>query len=322
MANTPRLVSAYTLDALTPLSPKPIAANRAPTTADTGYIPGQLWIFVANNAAYILTSVANGLANWLLIETSGGAGVFTTLVSTGQFNLDTTAVGANTLGNTTGGTSLAISVGTGGFSVTGVAGSAITIGTGVTTGAISFAGDQTTGTLNIGGTGANSGTATILGGTGAQIVNIANSTGGKTVNIATGAGINDVVIGSLTTSSQTIIQAGTNGLELNAGGAVTVATATNSTATTTAVINKNVGQATFTGQTTAAAGSLVLTITNSVVSATSAILVSAANQGSNDAQMTVTRVQPGTGSFVVTLLNNGAAALNGDVLITFWVVAV
>jgi len=37
--------------------------------------------------------------------------------------------------------------------------------------------------------------------------------------------------------------------------------------------------------------------------------------------MTVTRVTPGAGSFTVTLTNNGAAALNGDVLITFWIIA-
>jgi hypothetical protein len=35
--------------------------------------------------------------------------------------------------------------------------------------------------------------------------------------------------------------------------------------------------------------------------------------------MTVQRVNPGAGSFTVTTKNNGAAALNGDVFISFWV---
>ena len=45
------------------------------------------------------------------------------------------------------------------------------------------------------------------------------------------------------------------------------------------------------------------------------------NKGANDAQMTVTRVEPAAGSFIVTGTNNGAAALNGDVIISFWILA-
>ena len=50
------------------------------------------------------------------------------------------------------------------------------------------------------------------------------------------------------------------------------------------------------------------------------MLVTASNLGANDAQMTVTRVVPALGSLTVTVKNNGAAALNGDVNLNFWVV--
>jgi hypothetical protein len=88
----------------------------------------------------------------------------------------------------------------------------------------------------------------------------------------------------------------------------------------TAVISAFIGSATFTGFTTAAAGTQIFTITNAIVTAASGIIVTASNTGANVAQMTVIRVNPGAGSFGVTLLNNGAAALNGNVIISFIIV--
>jgi len=35
--------------------------------------------------------------------------------------------------------------------------------------------------------------------------------------------------------------------------------------------------------------------------------------------MTITRVVPAAGSFVVSCTNNGAAALNGNCVLTFWI---
>ena len=84
--------------------------------------------------------------------------------------------------------------------------------------------------------------------------------------------------------------------------------------------NFNVVAATFTGFTTAAAASQVFTLTNSLISATSQVFVTAANEGANDAQMSVMRVKRLAGSMEVTLKNNGAAALNGNVTITAWVI--
>jgi hypothetical protein len=38
--------------------------------------------------------------------------------------------------------------------------------------------------------------------------------------------------------------------------------------------------------------------------------------------MTVGRVIPGAGSFTVSAINNGAAALNGNIVLAFWILKV
>src|SRR4029077_3517865 len=164
-------------------APFPVKAKRAPTTGDTGYAIGTLWVNILTNNCYILAGIASNLATWNLIEASGSGGSFTTLTSTGQFTLDTTTAAANTLGNTTGSTSVVISVGTGGFTVDGVTNSNYAIGA-----------STTTGTIVIGGT-AQSGAITLGSSTGAQTVNIGlGSTASKSVVIASGTAGNTVDI--------------------------------------------------------------------------------------------------------------------------------
>lgn len=112
------------------------------------------------------------------------------------------------------------------------------------------------------------------------------------------------------------------GITLNSGtGIVRMVpqTATSASPTASATIDANVGVATFTGFTTASAGTQTFTITNSTVATTSALFVTVSNLGANDAQMTVQRVKQLAGSFEVYTKNNGAAALNGNVMICFWV---
>ncbi len=111
---------------------------------------------------------------------------------------------------------------------------------------------------------------------------------------------------------------GTGGIDFAAAGAVSMTPATASVAGAALTINANVGVATFTGQTTGAGVQATFTITNSTVAATSGIFVTVTNVGGNDARMTMERVFPAAGSFEVMTQNNGAAALNGDVLINFW----
>ena len=165
--------------------------------------------------------------------------------------------------------------------------------------------------------------------TGTGTVNISTDNTATTVHLADGGGAKTVTLGSTNTTSTTTIQSGTGGIALSTGaiaanaGSISVAPLTSSTAspTATVVMDRRVGRALFTGFTTASAASQVFTITNATIIANSGIFVTAQNAGANDAQMTVTRVKPAVGSMEVTLRNDGAAALNGDVIITFWVIS-
>ena len=348
----------------------PIVSLRTPNTNDYAAI-GSLWIYTTGNAAYILTSIVSNVATWQLIEASGGAGAFTTLVSTGQFNLDTTAVGANTLGNTTGATSITSLVGTGGYTVDGVGASVYAIGASTTTGTITIGGTAQSGNIVIGNStaaqslilgaaaGAGASTVSIAAGTpgntvlinngtntganvttinggasaanstvniltgngtaGVQTFNAVTGTRAGVVNIGTGAAAHSVTIGSTTAGAATSIRASsTGGLSLNAAGNLTAPPAVVSAAAYAATLNAQFGQVTLTGQVLASAGVQVLTITNALCTTSTPILLTVDNLGSNDAQLTVQRIQLQAGSFLVTVKNNGAAALNGDIHVTFW----
>ena len=45
------------------------------------------------------------------------------------------------------------------------------------------------------------------------------------------------------------------------------------------------------------------------------------NAGANDAQMQITRIFQGSGTADITITNQGAAALNGDMVLSFIVLA-
>jgi hypothetical protein len=202
-------------------------------------------------------------------------------------------------------------------SITGGAGSFSSLT--VTPGPVSL-----TGTTTINTTGAA--TTSIGSTTGASGITMAVGTGNfsltgassSTYGIATGTGNSVVTIGSTGASAATTIQGSL--ITLSAGGAVRVVTANTSTSSASATLNARAGLAVFTGFTTAAAGTQAFTVTNSTVTASSAILVTVANTGTNAAYMTMQNVVPGAGSFVVNTINNGAATLNGNVNITFWVI--
>lgn len=116
-----------------------VQLTAAPTSAYVDQPLGTIGLF--NGAAYLLTAKTSSTATWILLESSGGAGVFTTLSSTGLTNLNTTGTAATNIG---------------------VSGSTTTV----------------LGTVNVNATGA--GVTTIgTGGTGA--VNIGNATGNTAV---------------------------------------------------------------------------------------------------------------------------------------------
>lgn len=112
------------------------------------------------------------------------------------------------------------------------------------------------------------------------------------------------------------------GVSINAVGNVQVAPvqATSSAGAASVTVNARVFTGIFTGSTTAAGATAVFTVNNNTISATSSMLYAVTNQGSNDAQMTVQRAQMGSSNIAFTLHNNGAAALNGDIVITGWVI--
>ncbi len=159
-------------------------------------------------------------------------------------------------------------------------------------------------------------------GTQALTILSSGATRAGTYNIGDGGAAHVGVIGSTTASASLTLQAGsgTTGLKLNSAGNVQMVPAVVSAAGLTVVNNARVFQAVFTGQTTAAGATDIYNITNSVITGTTqAIIISCDNLGSNDAQMTITRVLQSAGTIGVSLKNNGAAALNGNVHITGWI---
>lgn len=192
-------------------NPDNIVELRAPTTQDIGDV-STLWVQpkdtagAAQDLAWILTNVGAAGGTWSQIAFNGAAANFTTLTTTGQVNLDTTLVGANTIGNTAGATSVDILVGTGGFVLEGDSLANVLFGEGIDTGSMSIFHDQILGNLTIGGTGPAVGNITIAGGTDNQTIAIANNdSGAKTVNIANGLDGNVVTIASGDNTSAQVV---------------------------------------------------------------------------------------------------------------------
>ena len=272
----------------------------------------------ANVIALANTQTAGSLAVGTAM-TTGTVSVGGTGLHVGNFDLAPgTGAQAVSIANSTGVKTINIG--------NGVTGNAITIGNGVITGTqtVTIAGGASAAISNVN---IQSGNATA----GAQNLNLATgtSTAGRVVHIADGASANAVTIGSTNTTSTTTINAASGGIVMVSGGiatlaSVSVAATAGPSATVTVINNVNVGRITFAGYTQAAAGagdSLVLTLTNSKISATSHILASVTNLGANDAQMRITRIVPGTGTADITIRNAGAAALNGNMQLNFWVLS-
>jgi len=148
MANTNYQNVGYSLTQgpLTTLSPVPIVAKVAPTSNNLNYMLGQLWLVPSIPSAYVLVKVSAGVATWQLIESSGSAGVFASLVVTpgpisltGTTTINTSGAGVTTI-NTGGTGALNLGNATGNTAVTGSlstttslsATTTITAGTGMT----------------------------------------------------------------------------------------------------------------------------------------------------------------------------------------------
>ena len=146
----------------------------------------------------------------------------------------------------------------------------------------------------------------------AGIISIGNDADALGINVGTGAAARPIIIGNATAGTTLVLTGGDDGN-------IAPTPATNSAASANITLNAKLGVTTHTGLTTAAAASQAFTITNDEVSAGSGVIVTVGNGGANDAQMTLTRVNAGAGSLIVTARNDGAASLNGDVVISFWI---
>lgn len=320
--------------ALIGIFPSPRISNRTPTTADKLEV-GRLWVQpkttagVAANRAWIETSIINNSANWLELVASGGAGVFSSLLVTpgptsitGSFTLiagtNAVSIGADaadhatTIGSLTGSSAMLLQNGTGGFIIDGVGSSIYAIGPSTTTGLILIGGVAQTGTITLGNSTAAQTVTIAAGATGVKTLNLANDSTANIISIGNTQTGGSISLGSAMTTGTIAIGSATSGL-------VTMPPVVVTAAGTTVINSVRVGQAVYTGNVTGAAATVVLTLTNTLITATSSLMISVANLGANDAQMTIQRIQPGAGTCAITLKNNGAAALNGNIAVDFWV---
>jgi len=146
----------------------------------------------------------------------------------------------------------------------------------------------------------------------AGIIGIGNDAVAQNINIGIGAAARTITIGNSTAGTGLVLTGGNTGDTL-----LTPATVSGAGAALT--LNAKIGSSTHTGVTTAAAAQETFTITNSEVSETSAMIVTVTNIGAADARMSLERVKQAAGSFTVDTQNNGAAQLNGNVVIS-WIV--
>lgn len=150
---------------------------------------------------------------------------------------------------------------------------------------------------------------------------VITNTGGSVSLVATEATADAIVLNASDAAGGIDLLTGGGEITISSAGNVTMVPATATVAGVALTINARVGVATFTGLTTAAAATETLTITNSTLGAGDGIFCTVSNRGTNDAQMTLTRVNTQTaGTLIVQADNNGAAALNGDLLVTFWII--
>ena len=315
--------------ALPDFPPMPVNTPRNPNANDFAEL-GTIWTNTATGGVFILSRIVAGVPTWS--ATAGAAGTLT--VTPGPFIVTATVNAPQQIYlHANGGAAETIDIhsdqGTGVASVnvhSDVGGVTITSGL-ATADAINITATNAAGGIDI-----DSGTAGI----------IADTTGGISLDAAaasnftvTGAGIDLTLAsvgGSVAIASDEAVANAINLDASDAAGGIVIQTSGNpgnvdivpavdTNAGVAATIDAIQGVSTHTGLTTAAGAFETITITCAIAVATSGILVSAANLGANDAKMTVERVIPGAGTFDVILKNDGAAALNGDLIISFWVLS-
>ncbi len=319
--------STYAVGASTTTGTIVIGGTAQTGTITLGSSSGTNIVAIGAGTGATTVNIAGGATNGKAVNIATGAVANTVIIGS------TSSTSASTLQSGSGGTSvtaangaITVASGTGAMNISAdAAATTLSIGTGAAAKAVTLGSTNTTSATTVQGgsggvtiTGTN-GIITANSGTGA--VSVSTDAAATTVNLATGAGAKTVALGSTNTTSATTINAGSGGIHTVSAGLVNIDTAvdTQASPSATSILNVNAGAATFTGFTTASAGTQSFTITNSLVTTSSNILCTVCNEGANDAQMQVTRITRAAGSFVVATKNQGAAALNGNVVVTFWV---
>jgi hypothetical protein len=286
-----------------------------------------------------LTTMNGGATIVGALAQTGGATSLGTHAAADAINIGTGAAAkVITIGNIIGATGVDLRSGTQGIGLTATNGN-IDIVSG--TGDINLGADAVAKVITIGNNTGTTSVDIVSGALGVGIVctnaNFDLTTGTGDINIGidatvnnifigTGAAVKTVQIGSINTTSATIINAGTAGILLNSDVMdITVNTQTVASPATNATANVNVIVATYTGFTTAAAASQTLTVTSNKILATSGIFVTVASLdvSTNGAALSLISVVQAVGSIDVTYKNNGGAALGaGDnVIITVWIIS-
>lgn len=103
-----------------------------------------------------------------------------------------------------------------------------------------------------------------------------------------------------------------------AGATQNTATATGTGGTSTVTLSTQSGTITSGAITTAAGATHVMTVTDTVATAANPVYVNCQNLAATTGRLRVVSVVPAAGSFVLTLINNTTAAINGTVTCSFY----
>lgn len=212
-------------------NPTPVIAKRNPTTSDFAF-PTTIWTNTLTNAIYILASISNNQANWVLVEVGGGAGVFASLtVTPGPISL----TGTTTI-NTAGGATTTIGTGgTGAVNIGNATGNTAVTGSLTATGNIASSGGSVSANTTVtAGTGITSTTGNIVATAGGVFAGTVVSAG---TTITAGTGITSTTGNIVATAGQvnagTTMTAGT-GITSTTGNIVATAGQVNAGTTITA----------------------------------------------------------------------------------------
>jgi hypothetical protein len=287
MAPKQQITTNYsTPQGLTVPNPKTIIAKRAPTTSDTGYFFGTIWVDKVAGNCYMLVAVSAGTATWA--QLGGNTGAISAVNGTANQITATTVANVVTLSIP------ATFIAPGSIAST----TSVTVGNGLT--------------VTLGGATVSSGNiVATLGNITASAGNIAATAGSVSAGTTVTAGTSiTATVGNITATNGNLV-ASTSGT----GVTLPVVTASGA-ASGTVNCNGRVGSVTFTGVSIAAAADLTLTMGNTSVAGASTRLVWSMSGSTTGSAPSVKSYTPSANQ-VVWVVTNGTGATTTTANITF-----